>query len=110
MCSAESLVPVERTITSIETPITSTVELLLEGELTSTEQQGITTEFPLTGFALEGVNLEDGVATLEFSDPQFSSSGGSCRVTILRAQIEQTALQFDAVDAVRIMPEEILQP
>jgi spore germination protein GerM len=111
MCSEEGLVPVERKITGIQTPITSTVELLLQGEITDEEsQQGIATEFPLIGFALEWVNLEGGVATLEFSDPQLSSSGGSCRISILRAQIEQTALQFDAVDTVRIIPEEILQP
>ncbi len=111
MCSEAGLVSVERKISGIQTPITSTVELLLEGSITEAEQQqGITTEFPLEGFQLEGVNLEDGVATLEFSDPQNSSSGGSCRVTILQEQIRQTVLQFDAVDEAQIIPEDILQP
>jgi spore germination protein GerM len=111
MCSPQRLMSVDRSIAGIQTPITNTVKLLLEGDITQSEQQqGITTEFPLEGFGLEGVNLEEGVATLEFSDPQNSSSGGSCRVTILREQIRQTVLQFDAVDEVRIIPEEILQP
>lgn len=111
MCSRAGLVEVERSITEIQTPLTSTLKLLLSGELTEAEEAaGITTEFPLEGFSLEGVNLEDGVATLEFSDPQHSSSGGSCRVSILYAQIEATATQFAEVDEIRIIPEDIFQP
>lgn len=111
MCSRAGLIEVERTITEVQTPLTSTLELLLEGELTEAEEaQGITTDFPLEGFSLEGVNLENGVATIEFSDPQNSSSGGSCRVSILYAQIEATATQFPEVDEIRIIPEDILQP
>lgn len=111
MCSEEGLVAVDRTITDVQTPITSTVKLLLEGDLTQEEKnRGITTEFPLEGFRLEGVNLENGVATLEFSDPQNSSSGGSCQATVLREQIEETVLQFEEVEEVRITPETIFQP
>lgn len=111
MCSAAGLTAVERTITEVQTPLTATMELLLAGELTEEEEsQGITTEFPLSGFSLEGINLEDGVATLEFSDPEHSSSGGSCRAGILYAQIEATATQFPQVDEVQIIPEDILQP
>ena len=111
MCSETGLVAVERSISEIQTPIQSTVELLLEGELTEAEkEEGLTANFPLAGFSLAGVDLQDGVATLEFNDPKRSSSGGSCRISILRAQIAQTAQQFEAVNEVKILPADILQP
>lgn len=111
MCSAEGLASVERSISEIQTPLTRSVELLLAGDITAEEEAaGMTTEFPLDGFSLESASIENGVATLEFADPQNSSSGGSCRVSILRAQIGATATQFDSVDSVQIIPEEILQP
>lgn len=111
MCSDAGLVAVERTITEVQTPLTRSIELLLEGDLTAEEEAaGITTEFPLDGFSLESASITDGVATLEFADPNNSSSGGSCRAGILYTQIEATATQFDTVDSVQIIPEEILQP
>ena len=111
MCSRQGLVAVERDILINRIPIQDTVELLLKGEITSAEAaQGITTEYPLPGFELEGASLADGVLTLGFSDPNNSSSGGSCRAGILWFQIEETAKQFDGVDEVRFQPEELFQP
>lgn len=111
MCSADGLVSVERSISEVRAPLARSIELLLEGSLTDDEEAaGITTEFPLAGFSLEGASISDGVATLEFADPNNSSSGGSCRVSILQAQIEATATQFETVDSVQIIPEVVLQP
>jgi len=36
--------------------------------------------------------------------------GGACRTGILRAQIEATAEQFDGVNQVRFIDEELFQP
>lgn len=111
LCSDQGLVAVERKMPVSQTPVQDAIRLLLEGDITAQEAAaGIETEFPLAGLELIGANLEDGTLTLEFDDPQGATSGGSCRVSILRAQIEETALQFGEVDEVEILPEDIFQP
>ncbi len=110
-CSTKGLVAVEREIFRTLTPIQDAIRLLLRGELTDQERaQGITTEFPLPGVELAAASQDKGVLTLTFRDPQNKTSGGSCRVSILRAQINATALQFPDVKEVRFMPEELFQP
>jgi hypothetical protein len=112
-CSRQGLVAVERTITDTETrtPIQSTIELLLMGELTAEERvAGLGTEYPLPGVALTGATLKDGVLTLALSDPENKTSGGACRAGILWLQIEATALQFPEVREVRFAPEFLFQP
>ena len=111
MCSPAGLVAVKREIATTQTPVQDAINLLIKGELSEDEAAaGITTEFPLDGLALKGANLADGVLTLEFNDPQNKTGGGSCRVGILRAQIQATAKQFAGVDEVRFIPEELFQP
>ena len=110
-CSDKGLVAVERLIHKTTTPLSDSINLLLRGELSQEERAGgITTEFPLPGVSLISVSIDNGVATLTFSDPQNKTSGGSCRVAILRAEIEATAEQFPTVRSVRIMSEELFQP
>jgi len=111
MCSRQGLVSVSRQIPSTLTPIQDAIRLLLKGQLTAQEKaQGITTEYPLTGLGLVAASLKDGVLTLTFADPQNKTGGGSCRVSILWAQIEATAKQFTEVKNVRFVPEELFQP
>ena len=111
MCSDKGLEPVERQIPLSITPVQDAIKLLLQGELTFTEQgRGIETEFPLSGFELVSASLTNGSLTLTFADPQNKTSGGSCRVNILRAQVEATAKQFDGVKEVYLAPDELFQP
>lgn len=111
LCSEKGLVPVERNMLVSQTPIQDTLRRLIEGDLTRSERQaGIDTEFPLSGFELVGASRSDGTLTLEFSDPENRTSGGSCRAGILWAQIKKTALQFDGVDDVIFIPETLFQP
>jgi hypothetical protein len=111
ICSEQGLVAVEREIPLTQTPIQDAISLLLEGNIAEEEKdQGITTEYPLEGFSLEGASLNNGVLTLEFNDPENKTSGGSCRSGILWAQIKKTAEQFDDVEEVRFQPEELFQP
>lgn len=111
LCSSRGLVAVDRQIPVSQTPIQDTVRLLLQGQLTLSEKnQGISTEYPLPGLFLEGASLKGGTLTLEFSDPQNKTSGGSCRVSILWKQIEATAKQFEGVQNVTFIPEELFQP
>jgi len=110
-CSRAGLVPLEREIPLTKTPMQDAIQLLLQGELTKAERaSGITTEYPLEGFSLKGASLNDGVLTLEFSDLNNRTGGGSCRVGILWFQIEATAKQFPEVEQVRFIPEELFQP
>ncbi len=110
-CGRDGLVAVEREIPVSKTPIQEAINLLLEGGLNQVEREaGITTEFPLAGVELKGVNLQDGVLTLEFADPGNKTSGGACRAGILWFQIEATAKQFEDVAEVRFTPETLFQP
>ncbi len=111
LCSDAGLVAVQREIPVSRTPIQDAISLLIKGEISGDEAaRGITTEFPLEGVELVGANLRDGVLTLEFADPLHMTSGGSCRTAILWHQIRATSIQFDAVDEVRFIPEELFQP
>ncbi len=110
-CSEKGLVAVERKSPKTQMSLQDTIRLLLRGEIADEERaQGITTEFPLEGLTLQHAVIENGVATLTFADPQNKTSGGSCRVSILRYQIEATAKQFPTVTSVRFEPEELFQP
>jgi len=110
-CSKDGLVSVDRQIPITLTPIQDTIKLLLTGAITTEEKsQGITTEYPLPGLELKGANQVGSVLTLEFSDPQNKTGGGSCRVSILWSQIEATAKQFPGVSTVKFIPEELFQP
>jgi hypothetical protein len=111
LCSAKGLVPINRQISVSQTPIQDTITLLLQGQLTVGEKnQGLSTEYPLAGFSLKGANLANGVLTLEFSDPQYKTSGGACRTAILWKQIEATAKQFNGVTQVKFIPADLFQP
>jgi hypothetical protein len=111
MCSAQGLQRVTRQVPITNTPIQDTIRLLISGELTATERAaGLSTEYPLQGFSLNSASLSNGVLTLAFSDPQNRTIGGSCRVSILWAQIEATARQFAGVNQVRFTPDTLFQP
>lgn len=113
-CSADGLAPVRRDIAgnlSGERLIEEALKLEMAGELSSEERtQGLTTEYPLDGVTLDDVTLDNGVLTLTFSDPNHLTSGGACRAGILWLQIEQTAMQFDGVEEVHFLPEDLFQP
>lgn len=110
-CTKNGLVAVDRVIPKTSTPLIDAINLLLRGELSSEErEQGITTEFPLSGVELISASIVNGVATLTFDDPLYKTGGGSCRFAVLWAQIEATAKQFSTVQSVRFIPEDLFQP
>lgn len=109
-CTPEAVLPVERKVES-ENLIEDTIRLLIQGNLTEEEkEQGFTTEFPHQEFRLIESVLEEGTLTLVFTEVPGFTTGGSCRVGILRAQIEKTAEQFSEVEEVIIEPETLFQP
>jgi hypothetical protein len=110
LCSAKGLSPVSRTLPLTNTPIQDAVKELLKGPQPSERTQFPNTEFPLPDVSLTAASLSNGVLTLTFSDPDGSTSGGSCRVSILKAQIEATAKQFGGVNSVHFMPIGVFEP
>ena len=110
-CSRNGLESVLRQVPVTITPVQDAIRLLLKGELTADERsRGITSEYPLEGFGLQGASSKGGVLTLEFFDPQHKTSGGSCRASILWYQIEATAKQFIGAGRVIFAPESLFQP
>lgn len=110
LCSAKGLVPVKRTIPLTITPIQDAVRELLKGPSTTERPDAPSTEFPLAGVRLTGASLSSGVLTLSFNDSGNQTSGGSCRVGVLRAQVEATAKQFGGVNTVRYQPIGVFEP
>lgn len=110
-CSAAGLVAVARSIPITQTPIQDAIRLVLQGQLTAAErQQGLETEFPLSGVNLLGVTLDNGVLTIDLSDPNNKTTGGACRVGILASQLIATAKQFPEVTSVQFKSENLFQP
>jgi spore germination protein GerM len=115
-CSADTFV--YRTIPKTTTPLTDTVRLLLENQLTDEEHDfGLSSPFEdpnyiarLENFKLESVDVNNGVANLTFSDPDYFSSGGSCRVGLMTSMIDLTVKQFGSVDQVTYSPYDVFQP
>ena len=90
----------------------ATLEELLEGP-TDEERANFDVETSIpSGVTLRSLNIRDGVAYVDFDST--IETGGSCRVTAIRAQITQTLLQFptsqSVVIAVEGNAEEALQP
>jgi hypothetical protein len=111
LCSSDAILPVERKILTSQTPIQDAINLLLKGNVTQTEKDaGFTPMFPLEGLTLVNANLQNGVLTLKFNDPLNKTGGGSCRVGLLWNQIVKTAKQFEGVQSVGFIPNNLFQP
>lgn len=111
LCGSAGLVPVQRRVVRTDNAAADAVRELLAGQLTNAERaRGLTTEFPLPGVTLVSADLESGLLTLAIEDRYSRTSGGACRASILRAQVEATARQFREVQQVVILPEDLFQP
>jgi len=66
------------------------------------------------GVEIQSLTISNGVARVDLSQSLQEGVGGSCKVTSIRAQIEETLKQFSTVDSVVIsidgQVEDILQP
>lgn len=110
-CSRQGLVAVERQIPISQSPIRDTLELFLSSPILEADKStGLTSEFPLPGVSLQSIVLKDGRLIVRLSDPNNKTSGGSCRVAILRSQLEAVARQFSEVEVVDFEPAELFQP
>jgi len=111
LCTDKGLEKIEREIPVTITPIQDAVRLLLKGNLSQEEvSRGVTTEFPLSGFELNSASVSNNILTLNFSDPNHKTVGGSCRVGVLWSQIKATAGQFGEFSDIKFTPEDLFQP
>lgn len=66
------------------------------------------------GVKIQKITVENGIALVDFNDRLNEDVAGSCRVSAIRSQIEETMKQFPGVLEVKISVdgefEEILQP
>ena len=91
----------------------SALGALLEGPTEEEKAQGYFSSIE-PGTELRGLSIQHGVAFVDFSEALDANVAGSCRVTAIRAQIEQTLRQFPTVNEVQIYigerSEDVLQP
>ncbi len=91
----------------------NTAELALRELLEGPESTWAQTQIP-EFTTLNSVTIESGVATVDFGGSSIARwNGGSCHVMALRAQIEETLLQFPSVSSVIINLDgssDILEP
>ncbi len=110
-CDPDSVVALNREVELYEATPHNAIALLVEGELTDGDREaGFYTDLPHEGLHFVGSRFEEGPLELEFTEVPGVTSGDECLVTILRTQIERTALSFDEVDEVVLLPEGIFQP
>ena len=89
------------------------IESLLRGATDQEINQGFVSSIS-PGVRIQSLNIENGVAEVDFNEQLEFQVGGSCRVTAIRAQITETLKQFSTIDSVVISingrTEDILQP
>ena len=110
-CGQQGLVAVNRQLPVSISPIKDTLLAFLSSPLTEADRgAGLTSEFPLAGVSLIDLALRNGNLIVKLADPNNKTSGGSCRVSILRQQLEAVVRQFPEVKTVDFQPAELFQP
>lgn len=111
--SCNKVFPVERRIVKTQAVARGALEELLKGTTSAEEAKGFFTSIN-SGVKIQKLNIENGVAKVEFDEQLEFQVGGSCRVSAIRAQINQTLKQFSSVKEVIISvngrTEDVLQP
>ena len=105
--------PATRYVAKTEAVASVALGELLKGLTENEKEVGSFTSIN-EGVKIQKLSIENGVASVDFSKALDESIGGSCRVANIRAQIENTLLQFPTVKEVIISvdgrSEDILQP
>lgn len=111
--SCTNLFPIEREIIKTEGIARATIEELLMGLTIEEEKEGYFTSIN-KGVKINSLNIVDGIAKIDFDESMERGIGGSCRVSAIRQQINQTLMQFSSIKKVIISVDgrtkDILQP
>jgi hypothetical protein len=100
----EKTYPITRAIKKTPTPARSVLDLLLLGPNDEEKTEGYGTTIN-EGVAIKGINIEQGVATIDFNKRFMEEVGGSCRIMAMRSQIENTLKQFSSIKEVIVSVE-----
>ncbi|MBC8145640.1 MAG: GerMN domain-containing protein [bacterium] len=104
--------PVSRTVAPTSAVARAALDALLRGPTDDERQKDFASEIP-SGTRLRDIVINSGTARADFSR-ELNTAAGSCRVTAIRSQIEQTLRQFPTVQRVEIAVEGntsgVLQP
>lgn len=109
-----TLAAVPRRIAVTQATARASLLELLKGPSNDESTAGYGSAIPF-GTELLSISVEGGVATAEFSSALDANVSGSCNVSTIRAQIEQTLKQFPSITSVVILVDgkteaEVLQP
>lgn len=111
--SCEKVFAVTRVVPKTADPWNTAVTQLIAGPTAAERRAGYATSLP-SGVKLKSVTVSDGTASADFTSSLERGVAGSCRVTAIRAQLEQTVKQFSDVQSVVVSidgkTEGILQP
>lgn len=111
--SCDQVTPVVREVESSLSIEKTILEELLAGPAEKEVEAGMTSAIP-EQVSVINITVDEGVARANFSTQLNEGVAGSCLVTAIRAQIEQTLLQFLDIEEVEIAVDgetkEILQP
>lgn len=109
----EELIKVEREIFQTEAVGRASIEELLKGPKAEEREDGFYSALN-EEIELQSIEIENGIAKLDFNQKLQEGVAGSARVEAIREQIRKTMLQFDTVNEVIISIdgeiENILQP
>lgn len=111
--SCNKVFAVDRQVAKTEAVARAALEELLKGPTESEKNAGFFTSIN-SGVEIQSLKIENSTAYADFDEQLEFQVGGSCRVSAIRAQIEQTLKQFSTVKNVVISingrTEDILQP
>jgi len=112
--SCNKVFPVERQIPLTEDVAGAAVRELLKGPTEQEKSEGFFTSIN-QGVEIQSLNIEDGIARIDFNEQLEFQVGGSCRVAAIRAEITQTLKQFipivqEVIISIDNRTEDILQP
>lgn len=111
-CFADGSVRREMTNPDVDTVIEELISLVLTTEETGKGlKNGFDDEVKSTeNLTIKEIISNDDRVVVNFDDPDNFTSGGSCRVELLKDQLIQTLQDFKNVPTVEIGPEELFQP
>ncbi|MFH1965431.1 MAG: GerMN domain-containing protein [Acidobacteriota bacterium] len=113
IADCDDLFPVYRNRKGVEDIINNSLTELLKGPSQTEQEQGYYTSLN-SGVRVLEVRIEAGTVFADFSRELEEDVAGSCQTLAIRAQINETLLQFGGVDKVVILiegnPGSVLQP
>ncbi len=109
----EKIEPVERQVSYTPAVARAAIEELLKGPLDEEKETGYSTAINEDS-QLQSIEIEGGLARVDFNQRLDEEVAGSARVMAIRSQIEKTLLQFESIDEVIVSVDgrtgDILQP